>query len=74
MMPPLASLLLASLLLGLAGCSTTVFESLPTGTVTDCDPAWPGRWQPEAMPDDATKPTDVLEISEDCRTDRKSVA
>jgi hypothetical protein len=74
------SCLLLVLLLGLGGCSTTVFESIPVGTTTDCDPAWPGRWQPverpgdvagEATgeaPGDATKPKDALEISADCRT------
>lgn len=64
----LASIGLSVLLLGLVACSTTLFESMPTGTTTDCDPAWPGRWQPVSMPDDATRPNDVLEISADCRT------
>lgn len=68
MTPRLASIALSALLMGLAGCSTTVFESAPTGSATDCDPAWPGRWQPMGMGDDATKPKDVLEISADCRT------
>ena len=68
-MSRLASILLSALLLGLAGCSTTVFESMPTGHTTDCDPAWPGRWKPVAMPDDdPAKSKDVLEISADCRT------
>ncbi len=72
----MSSLLLFAALLGLGGCSTTVFESIPVGSTTDCDPAWPGRWQPVAMPGDAageapgdaTKPKDALEISADCRT------
>ena len=55
-------------LLGVAGCSTTVFQSLPTGASTDCDPAWPGRWQPVATGSDEMKPKDALEISADCRT------
>ena len=59
-------LLLASL--GLAGCSTTVFESLPVGTTTDCDPAWPGRWQPVGGGNEAMQPKDALEFSADCRT------
>lgn len=63
----LANIVLSALLLGLAGCSTTVFESIPTGTTTDCDPAWPGLWQPVDTANDATKPKDVLEISPDCR-------
>ncbi len=67
-MSRLAGIIMSALLLGLAGCSTTVFESVPTGTATDCDPAWPGRWQPLAMADDAGKPKDMLEISPDCRT------
>lgn len=54
-------------LLGLAGCSTTVFESLPSGATTDCDPAWPGRWEPVAGASDAIKPQDAVEISADCR-------
>ncbi len=68
----LSSLLLLVMLLGLGGCSTTVFETIPSGTTTDCDPAWPGRWQPDATtgqpPDEAVKPKDALEISADCKT------
>lgn len=55
------------LLLGLAGCSTTVFESLPVGTTTQCDPAWPGHWQ--AIPlKDTDGPGGTLDISPDCST------
>ena len=64
-MPCLA---LLALLLGLAGCSTTVFESLPTGTTTDCDPAWPGRWEPVGTADDPMKPQGAVEIAADCRS------
>ena len=60
------ALLLLSLCLG--GCSTTVFESLPTGTTTDCDPAWPGRWEPVGTADDPMKPQGVVEIAADCRS------
>lgn len=67
-MSRLPCLLLLALLLGLAGCSTTVFQSLPIGATTDCDPAWPGRWQPLATGNDAIKPKDAVEISADCRT------
>ncbi len=67
-MSRLPCLLLLALLLGLAGCSTTVFQSLPTGTTTDCDPAWPGRWQPVATSGEAMKPQGALEVSADCRT------
>lgn len=63
-----ACLGLLALLLGLAGCSTTVFESLPTGTTTDCDPAWPGRWEPVGTADDPMKPQGVVEIAADCRS------
>ena len=63
----LAGLLLFALL-GLAGCSTTVFQSLPTGSTTDCDPAWPGRWQPSATQPGETQQPGVLDISADCRT------
>lgn len=67
-MTRLPLLAMLSLLLGLAGCSTTVFESLPTGTNTDCDPAWPGRWQPIDPSNDAKKPDDAVEIAADCRS------
>lgn len=60
------ALLLLSLCLG--GCSTTVFQSLPTGTTTDCDPAWPGRWEPVASADDDMKPQGIVEIAADCRS------
>ena len=67
-MTRLSCLALLALLLGLAGCSTTVFQSLPEGATTDCDPAWPGRWQPVAGADEAMKPKDAVEFSADCRT------
>ena len=67
-MQRLACLGLLALLLGLAGCSTTVFESLPTGTTTDCDPAWPGRWEPVGTADDPMKPQGAVEIAADCRS------
>ena len=63
-----ARILLAWLLLGLAGCSSTVFESAPAGIATDCDPAWPGRWQALPTGDEASSPNGTLEISADCRT------
>jgi len=64
-----ASLLLLLLLAGLAGCSMTVFESLPAGAVTRCHPAWPGHWQripkdSQALPPDAG----ALEILPGCRS------
>ena len=67
-MQRLACLGLLAMLLGLAGCSSTVFESLPTGSTTDCDPAWPGRWEPVGTADDPMKPQDVVEIAADCRS------
>jgi hypothetical protein len=36
--------LLVLLALTLAACEQTRFESLPTGTQRDCDPAWVGNW------------------------------
>ena len=54
-------------MLGLAGCSTTVFESFPTGARTDCDPAWPGRWR-SIEDDGGAKPRDAVEIAADCRS------
>jgi hypothetical protein len=62
----LAGLLIAAAL-GVAGCSTTVFESLPAGIATDCDPAWPGLWRPDAGDGDAT-PKRAVEIAADCRS------
>ncbi len=64
----LACLGVLALLLGLTGCSTTVFESLPIGTSTDCDPAWPGRWEPVGTDDDPMKPQGAVEIAADCRS------
>lgn len=64
----LACLGLLGLLLGLTGCSTTVFESLPTGATTDCDPAWPGRWEPVGTDDDPMKPQGVVQLAADCRS------
>lgn len=68
MMSRLACLGLLAVLLGLTGCSTTVFASLPTGTITDCDPAWPGRWEPVASSNPDMKPQGVVEIATDCRS------
>ncbi|MEG2940681.1 MAG: hypothetical protein RR969_03755 [Thermomonas sp.] len=67
-MPRLACIALLALLLGLAGCSSTVFQSLPTGSTTDCDPAWPGRWEPVASANDDMKPQGAVEIAADCRS------
>jgi len=63
----LSSLLLPCLLL-LGGCSSSLFESLPEGTVSSCDPALPGRWiviQGDS-PADGTLPH-PLEVASDCR-------
>ena len=66
-MRALAALLLIAML-GVSGCSTTLFESLPTGASTGCDPAWPGRWQPvDTEPGERQHPGSV-EVSADCRT------
>ena len=54
-------------LFALTGCSTTVFESIPRGSMTDCDPAWPGRWKPLATSEIPSTPKDTLDISTDCR-------
>ena len=62
--------LLAStlLLLALSGCSMTVFESLPTGETTRCDPAWPGHWaQVKSMSGKASEGSpEVIEIDATC--------
>ena len=63
-----ARLALVALLLAVAGCSTTVFESLPAGSTTDCDPAWPGHWQPQATEPCETQQPESVQISADCRT------
>ncbi len=60
-------LLLCFALLG--GCSSSLFESLPAGTVTTCDPALPGHWivtHSESASDGAIP--HPLEIAADCRT------
>lgn len=63
------SSLLLTCLFCLGGCSSSLFESLPEGTVTTCDPALPGRWivtHTESAADNALP--HPLEISSDCRT------
>ncbi len=59
----------AMLLLVLSGCSMTVFESLPPGEVTRCDPNWPGHWaqikSPGDKPAGETTP-EVVEIDANC--------
>ncbi|HEY2344483.1 MAG TPA: hypothetical protein VGH80_01220 [Xanthomonadaceae bacterium] len=42
---PLLFLALALVLLATSGCSTTLVESLPVGSVSTCDAAWPGTWR-----------------------------
>src|SRR5690606_9597657 len=56
------------LLLALSGCSMTVFESLPTGETTRCDPAWPGHWaQVKSMSGKASEGSpEVIEIDATC--------
>ena len=66
-MRALAALLLIAML-GVSGCSTTLFESLPTGASTGCDPAWPGRWQPVATEPGERQHPGSVEVSADCRT------
>lgn len=64
----LSSLLLPCLLL-LGGCSSSVFESLPAGNVSTCDPALPGRWivtKSDASANEALPRP--LEVASDCRT------
>ena len=64
----MACLALLVLLSGIGGCSSTVFESIPNGTTTDCDPAWPGGWEPVGNADDDMKPQGVVQIAADCRS------
>ena len=65
MIRPILSTLLA---LALAGCSMTVFESLPPGETTRCDPAWPGHWaQVKSMSGKASDGSpEVVEIDARC--------
>lgn len=63
------SSLLLTCLFFLGGCSSSLFESLPEGTVMTCDPALPGRWivtRTESAADNALPRP--LEIAADCRT------
>jgi hypothetical protein len=49
----LAAVLLATVALG--ACQETRFEALPTGEVSDCDPAWVGNWRVENASDEESK-------------------
>ncbi|HMB55852.1 MAG TPA: hypothetical protein VKM35_01450 [Arenimonas sp.] len=60
-----ASLLLA-LIVGSSACSTTLFESLPTGKTTTCDAAWPGRWQVTSPGSKTPEEKNWVEINADC--------
>ena len=64
----LSGLLLPCLLL-LGGCSSSLFESLPEGTVSTCDPALPGRWiVTQSEYSDQNQMPHPLEVASDCRT------
>ena len=64
----LSGLLLPCLLL-LGGCSSSLFESLPEGTVSTCDPALPGRWiVTESESSNQNAMPHPLEVASDCRT------
>lgn len=39
----------------LGACQETRFEALPTGEVSDCDPAWVGAWRVENASDEENK-------------------
>lgn len=61
--------LLLPMFLLLGGCSSSLFESLPAGTVSTCDPALPGPWT--VISADSAAPNSLprsLEIAADCRT------
>lgn len=51
----------------LQGCSTTLVESLPGGSITTCDAAWPGAWRRIRNDGSSPKPDDVIRISADCK-------
>ena len=51
---------------GISGCSTTLFESLPVGKTTICDPAWPGRWNPEEPQHGNQIEESQVEVNADC--------
>jgi hypothetical protein len=56
------------LIVGCGGCSTTLYESLPVGKTTICDPAWPGRWIPEDPQGGRQIEESSVEINADCTT------
>lgn len=54
----------------LSGCSTTVYASLPTGSMTRCDAGWPGLWNVTgkgANAAAATPEANTVIITTDCR-------
>lgn len=54
----------------LTGCSTTVYESLPVGSMTRCDSGWPGLWNVTgrgANAASATPEANTVIITTDCR-------
>ena len=52
----------------LTGCSTTVYESIPFGNITQCDPAWTGVWQVIGKGSQSAPASDkTIVITSDCR-------
>jgi hypothetical protein len=62
----LGFLLLFALLVLLDGCSTTLVESLPVGNMTQCDPAWPGRWTGVEHGVGKSAVEEIVQINADC--------
>jgi hypothetical protein len=59
-------LLMATAILTMSGCSTTLVEALPTGKTTRCDAAWPGRWKVIEQNQGNADSHEWLQINADC--------
>ena len=65
LLPPV---LLATIAVFGAACSTTLVRYLPAGDTTTCDAAWPGVWKASSPSSKVDKPEFAwVEISADCK-------
>lgn len=60
-------LLLLCAILASTGCSVTLVESLPIGSVTNCDAAWPGTWRGVEHGVGKAALDERIQISSDCK-------
>ncbi len=60
--------LLALLALSLGACEQTRFESLPSGTQLDCDPAWVGAWRVSGGEEDADEEPGYWVVRPECKS------